>query len=313
MNFSWIWIPATLIAAAAQTARNAAQRELVGAAGPFGAASVRFLYGAPFGALFLQIFCIISGSAPNALTLKGAAWIAAASLAQIAATGLMLAAMRSRSFFATIALTKTEPLQVAAFGLAFLGERLSFVAVTAILLSTAGVAILSLPPGLFQRRSTDRTIHAPGAPERTAGGRAIALGLGAASCFAISAIGFRAGILEFNGPTFLIAAAAALAASLLFQAALILALMILFDRPLLRAIAAQWRPSLFAGFIGAFASLFWFVAFAVQSAAPVRTLGLVEVVFARIVSRQIFKEGASKAELLGAGLILCGVALLLNG
>ncbi|PNG27470.1 DMT family transporter [Methylocella silvestris] len=309
MNFSWIWIPATLIAAAAQTARNATQRELVDAAGPAGAAFVRFLYGAPFAALFLFILCGISGYAPNPLTLKGAAWIAAAAVAQIAATGLMLAAMRRRSFFATIALTKTEPLQIAAFGLAFLGERPSVSTATAILLSTAGVAILSLPPGFFKHGSSGRPVGLSGTADR----RAVVLGLASASCFALSAIGFRAGILEFNGPTFIIAAVAALAAALSFQALLILVLLLLFDRPLLRTISSQWRPSLFAGFIGAFASLFWFLAFAVQSAAPVRTLGLVEVVFARVVSRWIFREAASKAELLGAGLIVCGVALLLNG
>ena len=46
-----------------------------------------------------------------------------------------------------------------------------------------------------------------------------------------------------------------------------------------------WRPSLFAGFMGALASQFWFMAFALANAASVRTLALVEVLFAQVVTR----------------------------
>ena len=61
----------------------------------------------------------------------------------------------------------------------------------------------------------------------------------------------------------------------------------LFDRPLLAAIASAWKRSLFAGSMGAIASLFgswpspWF------SAAKVRTLALVEVPMALFVSRGV--------------------------
>jgi hypothetical protein len=46
-------IPATLAAAAAQTARNAMQRHLVESLGTVGATQVRFLYGLPFALMFL--------------------------------------------------------------------------------------------------------------------------------------------------------------------------------------------------------------------------------------------------------------------
>ena len=38
------------------------------------------------------------------------------------------------------------------------------------------------------------------------------------------------------------------------------------DREVLRAILRAWRPSLLAGFMGAFASQFWFLAFAIATA-----------------------------------------------
>ena len=60
---------------------------------------------------------------------------------------LMLAAMGERSFVVTIAYIKTEPIQVALFGLIFLGDKLSLGMVAAILIATAGVIVMSLKPG----------------------------------------------------------------------------------------------------------------------------------------------------------------------
>ena len=48
VDTGWLWAVFTLIAAAAQTVRNAAQRELTGTLGTVGATHVRFLFGFPF-------------------------------------------------------------------------------------------------------------------------------------------------------------------------------------------------------------------------------------------------------------------------
>ena len=48
-----LWVVFTLIAAAAQTVRNAMQRELTATLGTVGATHVRFLFGFPFALLFL--------------------------------------------------------------------------------------------------------------------------------------------------------------------------------------------------------------------------------------------------------------------
>jgi uncharacterized membrane protein len=62
--------------------------------------------------------------------------------------------------------------------------------------------------------------------------------------------------------------------------------------------------------MGAFASEFWFLAFAIASAANVRTLALVEVLFAQGVTRFVFKQPTTSRELLGVVLVVIGVALL---
>ena len=52
----------TLIAAAAQTVRNATQRELTATLGTVGATHVRFLFGLPFALLFLAAVLIATGA-----------------------------------------------------------------------------------------------------------------------------------------------------------------------------------------------------------------------------------------------------------
>jgi len=67
---------------------------------------------------------------------------------------------------------------------------------------------------------------------------------------------------------------------------------------------------MFAGFMGAFASEFWFLGFAITTAANVRTLALVEVLFAQGVTRFVFKQPTTPRELIGIVLGVIGVALL---
>ena len=100
---------------------------------------------------------------------------------------------------------------------------------------------------------------------------------------------------------------------LLIQCVVIIGWLLLRDRALLRVILKNWRPSLLAGMMGAIASQFWFLAFAISSATKVRTLALVEVPMAHVVSRRVFKQGMSKWDILGTSLIVLGVILLIHG
>jgi len=59
----WLWIPITIGAALAQTARNAAQKNLTASLGALGATLVRFLYGLPFALLWLAIVKTAGGYA----------------------------------------------------------------------------------------------------------------------------------------------------------------------------------------------------------------------------------------------------------
>jgi drug/metabolite transporter (DMT)-like permease len=289
-----LWAVFTLIAAAAQTARNAMQRELTATLGTVGATHVRFLFGFPFALLFLAGVLIVLGDGlPHPPPLFWL-WVVSGALTQIGATATMLSVMGERSFVVAYAYIKTEPVQVALFGLIFLGDKITPLSGLAILIATAGVIVISLKPGARSVGTTRSTI----------------VGLVSGSLFALSAIGYRGAILALHLPHFIMTATFTLAVGLVLQAALLSAYLALRDPGVLRAIAKAWKPSLFAGFMGAFASQFWFLAFAIANAASVRTLALVEVLFAQGVTHFIFKQPTSARERIGIVLVVIGVALL---
>jgi drug/metabolite transporter (DMT)-like permease len=292
-----LWIAATLAAAAAQTARNATQRRLTETLGTVGATQVRFLYGLPFALAFLPLVLALTGEPLPPATTEFLAFVLMGAGTQIIATALMLAAMRERSFSLVTAYIKTEPVQVAVFGLAVLSDPLTPAMAGAIAIATSGVVITSLKPGSL-----------PGA---ALGGRPVLFGLVAGAFFALAATSFRGATLAIEPASFLVRATVTLAWGLAMQTALLLVWLTLFNRTALVGSLLQWRSSLLAGFLGALASQFWFIGFALTSAANVRTLALVEVPFAYAVSHAAFRQTASRREIAGMGLIVIGVALLL--
>jgi drug/metabolite transporter (DMT)-like permease len=293
----WLWAVFTVVASGAQVLRNAMQKELTATLGTVGATHVRFLFGLPFALVFLALVLGATQLPLPPLNTGMIAWTGAAALAQIAATALLLAAMQARSFVVTTAYAKTEPVQVAVFGLAFLGDQVTPGQSAAILIATAGVLIMSWPK--------------TGAAEAFSW-KPAALGIGSGALFAIAAIGYRGGILALGASNFILGATTTLVLGLLIQTVVLTAYLALADRRVLVAIFRAWRPSLFAGFMGAFASQMWFLAFALETAAKVRTLALIEILFAQVLSRNLFKQSLASRDALGIGLIVIGVVLLLN-
>lgn len=290
----WLWALFTVVAAAAQTARNAMQRSLTGTLGTIGATHVRFLYGLPFALIFLSLVKLALPDAGFTMRPVFFAWTLVGAVAQIAATALMLAAMQERSFVVTTAYTKLEPVLVALFGVVILGDHLSLWAWLAICIATSGILAMSWRPG------TAMSV------------RPALLGIASAALFGVSAVGFRGAIRSLEADSFVLGATTTLVAGLAVQTVLLSGYLALFDRPGLVAILRSWRQSVFAGFLGSFASQFWFLAFALETVAKVRTLALIEVIFAGIVSGAIIKQATSPRDGLGIALIVAGVALLLT-
>jgi drug/metabolite transporter (DMT)-like permease len=289
-----LWIPSTLAAAIAQTARNAMQRGLTDTLGLIGATQVRFLYGFPFALLFLAIAAGLSGRLPPPPNPGFLGFAVLGAIAQIAGTVLLLKAMKLRSFAVATACSKTEPVQVAIVAWVLLGDTLTPLKLGFIMLATLGVILVSF------RRGETVSLNAAGP---------LLYGVSAGGLFALAAVAFRGGILSLDlDAHFALRASTMLAWGLGIQSSLLIIWLGLFDRPALTGSFKAWRPSLLAGFLGALASQFWFIAFSLTTAANVRTLALIEVPLAHLVSQRHFAEGTSRREIIGMMLIVAGVA-----
>src|ERR1700721_466972 len=254
-----LWIPFTITAAMGQVARNAMQRQLTGPLGTWGATNIRFLFGFPFSLVFFAVLLIATGDHVPWPTLAFWPWLLLGALSQILATGLMLLAMNDRSFVVTTAYLKTEAIQTAIFGFVFLGDHLTALKVVATLVAPIGVVIPALRPG---------------GAKKFADLKPTIIGLVAAAAFALSAVGFRGAIITVAGVSFVTAASYTLVFGLFVQTLGLTTYLLARAPKVLTAMLGMWKPSLFAGFMGAFASQFWFLAFALTAAPNLRTRAL---------------------------------------
>ena len=300
-----LWVACTVAAAAGQTLRNAMQHSLIGSVGTAGATHVRFLYGLPFACVFLAVVAATGAIRAPQMGLAFWGWLSLGAITQVLATAMMLLLMQQRSFVVSTAYIKTEPVQIALYGFVFLGDRLSLQAVAGVLVATAGVVLMS-----WKRLPADA---APAAEARSAMWRAALLGIATGSMFSISVVGYRGAVLALGDDPFYGRATLALVLALALQTVLLSLYLRLREPGRLTALVRAWKPSLLAGFLGASASQFWFLAFSLQTAAAVRTVGLIEVVFAALVSRRLFAQQGSAREWGGIGMVVAGVALLLAG
>lgn len=297
---AWLWVPIVLWAALAQTARNAAQRSLVAQAGTLGATLSRFLYGVPFAAAWVWLLHHLPATA-GAIPSFGRGyfgWLLLGALGQLAATAFLLAAMKQRNFVVGVAYSKTDALQVALFGSLFLRELPPLATLVAIALATAGVVMLSLPQkgAVLEGRAW------------TSG--AAWYGLASGAGFALSAVGYRGAALQIPESSAWLTGAWGVLLAQGMQTVLLGGWLALRAPGALRATVTAWRISTVAGSMGALASIGWFTAFALTTAANVRTLGMVEVVFSYLVSRRLLREKLAPLEQGGLALVVAGLLAL---
>ena len=296
---AWAWIPIVVAAALGQTIRNATQRTLVSSLGTLPATLVRFLYGLPFAGAWLAAVTWLSGGLAGvpSLGLVYAAWLTFGAAAQLAATACLLVAVKQRNFIVGVTLSKTEVLQVGLFATVFLHEVPTLYSAVAMVIATMGVVLLSLP-------------KKAGAGAANWRGNAAWYGLASGAFFALSSVGYRGASLQLPGVSpWLIGAWGVLLAQLL-QTLLLGGWLALRVPGSVTAVARAWRLSLLAGMMGALASVGWMTAVSMQPAVDVRTLGLLEVLFSYLVSRQLFRERTTRQELLGLILVAAGVVVV---
>ena len=298
-----LWIPVTIFAAFAQTIRNATQKHLTASLGTFGATLVRFLYGLPFAAAWLLAVRYVGEFDYPRTNWQFFGWIFIGAIGQIGGTALLLRIVAERNFTVGVAYSKTEALQVAFFGFLFLGDPILPAVALAVIIGTLGVLLMSP----IDPRHPFRALLA-GWTTRVA-----LLGLACGTCFSFAAVGYRGGALALEGSPFPMAAAFGLIVAQLMQTLILGAWLLNRSVQTIVDVCRAWRTSLFVGFVGAAASIAWFIAMAIEPIAHVRTLALVELLFAYIVSRRIFRERLLGTQMLGIALLAIGIAIVTLG
>ena len=289
-----LWIPITIAAAFLQNLRSMLQKHLKAQLNSLGATAVRFFFALPIAAvLWLALTKGFAIEAPG-FTAWFYVYVTAGALAQIGATLLLVYLFGLKNFAVGSTLARTEAVQSAVIGFVLLGDTISPLALTGLLISLMGVVLISGRVKLLQ------------------GGldRAAWIGIASGTGFSISAVSYRAAshALEGGGP--LIHGAAVLLATTALQSAILLLYFWLKDRAQLSAIKANWRIGALVGLTGGLASLGWFTALTLQNAAYVKALAQVEIMFTLLASWLFFKETIRRIELIGIALVVAGILLL---
>jgi drug/metabolite transporter (DMT)-like permease len=288
-----LWIPVTIAAATFQVGRNALQRGVMSASGPWGATLVRFLFGLPFSLVFVAIGARLTPGA--ALRWTDAFWLSAGvgAAAQVLATAALLDAMRRSGFAIGTALQQSSLPLAAVVGLVLYHDRIGATAWVGVIVTTAGLVALSWPPPEQRRASL------VGA----------AMGLTSGLFFGFSLNAFRHATLALDAAHPVFAALVCVAVVQAMQTAGLTLFLLARDRAALVEVARHWRPSLGAGLCGACASAGWFVALALSPAAPVRALGIVEAPIAALAGHRLFRERLSLRQIVAGAAIVGGVLL----
>jgi len=298
-----LWIPVTIFAAFAQTIRNAAQKHLTESLGTLGATLVRFLYGLPFALLWILGVHHVGAFAYPTPNWAFTGWILLGALGQIAGTALLLKIVATRNFTLGVAYSKTEALQVALFGFVFLGDPILAATIVAVLIGTLGVLLMSPPDPHRPLRALVRGFTT----------RVALLGLACGTCFSFAAVGYRGGALALDAVPFPMAAAFGLVVAQIMQTVLLGGWLLHRAPRTILAVIRAWRASLFVGFVGAAASAAWFIAMAIEPIAHVRTLALIELLFAYVISWRVFRERLARREMTGIALLAVSIATILLG
>ena len=299
-----LWIPITIAAAFCQNLRSALQKHLSSATlSTIGATSVRFFYAVPFAVMYLVVLNVGFGQSLPTPNFAFAFYVVLVAVSQIVATALLLYLFAKRNFAVGTTYSKTETIQTAVFGAVILGDTVGWLALLAVLVSVAGVMLMSAA-----RSDSPAKQMLVGWTRREA-----LIGLGSGAGFAVAAVSVRGATLSLPGDSFVAKAAFALVAVTIVQSTLMSIYLRWREPGELTRVVRAWRLAGAVGLFGMLASACWFSAMTLQNVAYVRALGQIELVFTFVASYFIFREPSNRWEVIGILLVIGGIILLLLG
>lgn len=292
-----LWIPITVGAAFLQNLRSLLQKKLTGKLTTGGATFARFVFAFPLALSYALFVSWITGWFPSTPPTAFFAFLVCGAIAQILATYLLLGSFAHGAFAIGTAYSKTEALQAALFAAIVLGEVLSLWGVLAVLVGFCGVVLMA-----FKRRED-------GLAALNLADKAVLLGLGAGAAFAISSVSYRGASLSLGDASAFVRAGWTLAAATLLQT-IVMAVWLRWREPgTISKTLGLWRESGLVALFGVAGSIGWFTALTLQTAALVKALAQVELIFSTLTSWFYFKEPVTMRE--AAGIALIGLSIVL--
>lgn len=295
-----LWIFLTLFAVVMQTLRTAGQKKLTDHMDAVAATLVRFLFGLPFAGIYL--FAVWRWHGADLPPTNAIFWTFAviASVTQVVATALLIYLFSLRNFAVGTTYARTEAFLTAFVGALFFGEMITLFGWAAILVSVAGVVVLTIARTQIEAITLLQRLW----------NRAAAVGLGSGLCFALASLSLRKASLSLEIENFQLSAGMTLVTMVTIQTLMTAGYVGLKSAHQFRAIFIRWRPCLFVGLTSALGSIGWFTAMTLERAAYVKALGQIEFIFALAISTFFFRERSNFLELAGMALIASGVLLL---
>lgn len=286
------WFLLTVCGAFLQNLRSLLQRKITDSLSINGASFVRFLFAIPLAALFFIIWVDHFPTVSQAFLI----YVAVGGIAQIVGTSCLISSVVEGNFSVGTTLSKTEAAQAALFGLVVLADGITLSIALGILVSLIGVMFLSSNGASEFLSQISR--------------RTLTFGLVSGTGFAIAAVCFRGASLSLDDGTFYERALVTLLCAVILQSVIMGVYLALREPGQWNKVFLNWKISSLIGGIGMLASLCWFSAMTLNSAAIVRAVGQVELLFTLATTVFWFREKIGLTQVFGILLIVSGIWLL---
>ena len=300
-----IWILAAIFAAACQTARSAFQKNMIPRLGDYGAAYIRFCYALPFTSLIWLVWIYYSGHPIPDLTTYTIILCCLGSIFQILFTYVLMQVFSHKSFAAGIGFSKTEVILIAFLEVIILNVVFSLPLILGILLGVISVLFLSFAKKAETVLGTFKYLF------NSMMSMGTLIGLLSGLLLAASVVTFRMAIISVDAPLLDKSLYISFIA-IVFQTILVGLYLFFFKKEQFFAVFKYWKPSLPAGICGTGATFGWFAAFGLATAAEVRAVGQIELIFSIFVSLLVFKEKIKRTELIGILLLGASILIIIN-
>lgn len=303
MTHSWIWL--SVLAAAMQTIRTAAQKRMTESLSTLATTYVRALLGLPLMLVYLLATLPAVGGPRPVPGVAFVAWCLVAAVTQNLGTAALLSLYKLRNFAVANQLARTNLVFTALIGWAAFSEVISPTGWLAIGLAFAGALLLNLPRGRGVAAAGDRRDGwQPG------DARAVATGLLVGASFGLCNLTIREASLSLGAAAAPARGAVTVVAVTVLQVVTLGLWLAKREPGFMAGIMRHKSLAAFIGLTSALGSISWFTAFSLANASYVIAVGQVEAVFSVLVSVFYFREHVRRLDVIGIAVTLAGVVLL---